>query len=154
MAVRSPTRGWSMDRYETIRKQHEELTHRLDRLYLIASSRPGMLPQGRVHALLEREIASIHAMLAAHFALEEADGYLVELTRSNPSLNLRVTDLAQQHADFIVRCEHIASTLAAGGNDETIKADVRRLIDDLEQHEHAEVDILEAAPLDDVARSA
>lgn len=140
-----------MDRYETIRRQHDELTHRLDRLYVIASCRSSMLPQGRMRALLERELRSLGTLLANHFTIEESDGYLVDVTRARPSFNLRVTDLIRQHGDFLARQDELLAGVSQGAALDDVKAGILRLIDELEQHEQSEVAMLEAAPFDDVA---
>lgn len=140
-----------MDRYDKTRRHHDALPPRIDRLYVIASCRHGMLPQGRLRELLVRELQSLRSLLYGYFAHEETDGYLLEVTRSRPSLHLRVADLMSQHGELLRRCDELFTRFAQGDDLEQLKAELRRILDDLELHEQTEVAMLEAAPLDDVA---
>jgi hypothetical protein len=88
-------------------------------------------------------LSDFSAALSTYFDAEEASGYFGMMTAEYPGLERQVVVLQQAHVDF----RDAVASLRQLARDGTETADLARrigiVIDDFEQHEHAESDLLD-----------
>jgi hemerythrin len=84
---------------------------------------------------IHEALASLLLFLRKHFAAEESPDSFFDMIRAGaPKERETVTDLVQQHEQFVATIEQLVAHAEAGGSAE-LQADISQLIRGLEAHE-------------------
>lgn len=142
---------------ERIRNAHdnpaaelERLRYVADRLRLMASCPPDVLPHGRWLEIVDHELNEFANVLFRHFAHEEDGGYFAELLLECPSFESRVRSLAREHDVVTDDVEQILNAVCSAAPRPLIEARIVGLLNRIEAHEEAENEIVQEALLVDL----
>jgi iron-sulfur cluster repair protein YtfE (RIC family) len=109
---------------------------------------------GRAPRRARRALADLAHRLPAHFAREEAIGYLAEALEVAPRFHPRVEALQAQHVEFALEIDRIARLARAAGGAvrswRVVHRDFATFAEVLIAHEEAENEIMGSAFLDDI----
>ena len=139
-----------MEKYKAILAQHEELNVALDRLGVIALSRPGPLPARRMVRILGSELRSLGRMLVEPFAYEERGGYMEDVLEKGINLHSRVAELKGQHSALVAEVEALTARTLSGSNLELLKSDILKTLDLIMKHELDEGELIQKTMLEDI----
>lgn len=93
-------------------------------------------------------LSDLSEELREHFALEETDGYLAELTRVAPDLSKQVETVQWQHVDLFQLSARLVGLARDAGTSaeqwQKIDADLRDFADRLRSHEREEMEMTES----------
>jgi hypothetical protein len=103
---------------------------------------------------LQFTIKSLQRHLERVMSIEEEGGYLAVVLDAKPQLRDRLASLAGDHQSFRNRLKRLLPELAAlneweEDNFKRVCADLRQLIDDIDQHDKQEVELLQQSLLDE-----
>lgn len=121
---------------EQLIRGHELLALDVDRLHLVVTSPDGALPEGRMRAVINRELLDLCVTLEQHFAVEEAIMESSALARGRPEAGALVT-LRSGHRRILGQLRH----LAAAASDlpiDVLKLRISDALDLLGEHEVSE----------------
>lgn len=94
-------------------------------------------------------LGRLRKLLAEHFALEEHDGYMVEVVQSHPETARRVGTLLAQHSDLLQQLDGLIDRLCRPDPDfdcwSRAVGPVNALLQDLHDHERQETVLLQSA---------
>lgn len=103
---------------------------------------------------LSSRLTSLRDAVAVHFADEEEGGYFSDILEMAPRFGTAVDELHRQHADFLDRFDLSIAQLDAGDCPAEVWRETSRhvevLLEELEQHEHREIEIVQSAFDDDL----
>jgi hypothetical protein len=134
-----------MPTFDEIMRDHRALHVLLDRARALSRAPLEALPKQRWLSVLDHEVRSLTTALERHFALEERGGYLREVTQRRPRFERQIHDLAAQHAVFRGQLGGLARGLSTAPDVGAAQAQLDQLLSELEAHEHAENELLQAA---------
>jgi hypothetical protein len=136
-------------RLAELRTQHD----RLGALFAALSELVGSIaldPESRARAL--HLLDDLESQLPAHFAYEEAGGYLSEELAAAPRLRHRAGRLQREHRELSLRLSHFARHARAGEATDWkgLAEELRDFIDAVRQHELEENRLIRSALMDDL----
>lgn len=124
-----------------VHSETEALRSTIAGLRRVSASLLSYSPQATIEA--RSLLSDFSARLSTYFDAEEASGYFGMIAAQYPGLEPQVVVLEQEHVDF----REAVSSLRRLARDGTETADLSRrigvVIDNFEQHEHAENDLLD-----------
>ena len=138
------------DKYKDNLAEHEELRFLAERLRVICLAPQDVLPEGRLRALLERELTAFGTMLEQHLSAEESGSYLG--IEQHPELESRLDRLRRQHQELRGRLGELRATLSEGSPAGDLPVGVVALLDALAEHESAENRVLQDSLLQESGR--
>lgn len=137
-------------------EEHRRLNHQIGGLCRWASELTD-IGQPRFGELGER-LRELRSVLAAHFADEEAGGYLADALDAAPQFAHQAAELKCQHSQFLERLDGFIARLTAAQPPFRYWHDAQREFEDylaqLQRHERAENDLVQAAFTDEPGSAA
>jgi hemerythrin len=119
---------------EALVRAHKELLQDLQNLEAM-TLRPAAKGPAELIARLERACTD----LAAHFQLEEENGYLEDLRRRSPHLEHEIEQLRQEHRDLARSLKTVLAAAREGtAAEEAVRQEVRHWINSVRKHERHE----------------
>lgn len=99
-------------------------------------------------------VAQLRNRLAEHFELEESGGYMAAVVRMVPRLAPQAEHLRREHSRFLHDLDELTARLMGRGSPLTYWSEAQAVLDEIlsrvQQHEHAEKEMLQSAFADDV----
>ncbi|HUH03532.1 MAG TPA: hemerythrin domain-containing protein [Kofleriaceae bacterium] len=139
-----------MEATNRIVREHLGLRVRLDRLYALAAAPSDVLSRARWMALLATELRELTDVLTEHFAYEEQGGYLSIIGNKHPRLDRQIAALAAQHDQIREQLGATALDLGRGSTLEALRGSLAAVARAVDDHEHAESELIQSAMYDDI----
>lgn len=137
-------------RPEGVHSGTEALRSTIAGLRRVSISLMKYIPAATIEA--RRLLLEFSARLSTYFDAEEASGYFGMIRAEFPVLERKVAVLVQAHRDFLEAVTSLRRLAREGMESDDLARRIGRVVDDFEQHEHAENDLLDDFFLREEAR--